>query len=363
MMQLISDISLLFLSLILGFLVYPWYIRFLKRYQLGEDIRTDGPQTHLAKKGTPTMGGMPILVIITIVTLIFNFNRNQTIFPLFVLSLAGLFGIIEDLTKISNKMGYEIFKFNPYNNTLIASFKKVLNFVLGTPAYLFAEFWRILGSKTDRGLKSYQKFIIQAGIASFVSYWTYFKLGWDYIWFPFVGDVSIGFGYPILIFFLFFLVLNSVNITDGLDGLVGGLSLISLTCLWVVCFTLQFFSLSSLIASVVGVLIVFLYFNVFPAKIFMGNVGSHVLGALLALIPILIHREILILIIYLVFLVDGISSPIQSIFYKLTKRRIFLMAPVHHHFEMLGWPETQITLRFWIIGIICAFAGLIVALL
>jgi phospho-N-acetylmuramoyl-pentapeptide-transferase len=95
----------------------------------------------------------------------------------------------------------------------------------------------------------------------------------------------------------------------------------------------------------------------------MGNVGSHILGAILALIPILIHREILIFVVYLVFLVDGLSSPIQSIFYKLTKKRLFLMAPIHHHFELLGWPETKVTLRFWIIGIICSLLGILIAIL
>lgn len=363
MIEIVFDVLLLFLAMGMGFVIYPWYIQFLRRYQLGEDIRTDGPETHLLKKGTPTMGGMPILIVIFLITIIFNFSRNQTIFPLFVIALSGLFGIIEDLTKVSNKLGYEIFKFNPYNNFLISGIKKVLNFILGKPAYLFVQFWRMLGSKTDRGLQSYQKFLIQAGIASFVSYWTYFKLGWDYIWFPFIGEVSVGWLYPIIVFLLFFLVINSVNITDGLDGLAGGLSLISLTSLWVICYQLGFLSLATLIATTIGILLVFLFFNVFPAKIFMGNVGSHILGALLALIPILIHREILIFIIYLVFLVDGLSSPLQSTFYKITKKRLFLMAPIHHHFEIKGWPETQITLRFWILGIICSFLGILVAFL
>lgn len=359
----IDNLLILFFSLTISAIIYPLYISFLYRYQIGEEIREDGPKSHLSKKGTPTMGGLVILIVISFVTILFNFNRDQTIFPLFVISLAGLFGIIEDLTKISQKMGYELFRFSSSNNILIITFKRFLNFLFGKPAYLFVEFWRILGSKTEVGLQSYQKFLIQAGIASFVSYWTYFKLGWDYIWFPFMGEVQIGYFYPALIFFLFFLVLNSVNITDGLDGLVGGLSLISFTAFWVICTILEFKSLATFCASLVGALLVFLYFNIYPARVFMGNVGSHILGAALALIPILIHREILIFVIYLVFLVDGLSSPLQSTFYKLTKKRIFLMAPLHHHFEMLGWPETKVTLRFWIIGIICALAGILIAIL
>lgn len=360
----ISDFLLLFLSLGLSAILYPLYIKFLYRYQIGEEVREDGPASHASKKGTPTMGGLVILIVITLVTVLFNYNRDQTIFPLFVISLAGLFGIIEDLTKISQKMGYELFKFNPSNNFLILGIKRFLNFLFGKPAYLFVEFWRIIGSKTDnKGLQSYQKFLIQAAIASFVSYWTYFKLGWDYIWFPFINEVQVGILYPFIIFFLFFMVLNFVAITDGLDGLAGGLGFIALTAFWVICSLLEFKSLATFCAVFLGSLLVFLYFNIFPARVFMGNVGSHILGATLALIPILIHREILIFVIYLVFLLDGASSPLQQIFYKLTKKRIFLMAPVHHHFELLGWPEAKVTMRFWIFGVICALIGIFIAIL
>jgi len=358
-----NDLILLFISLGLSVLMYPIYIKFLYRFQLGEEIRGDGPESHLKKSGTPTMGGLVILIAVFLTTLFFNLNITQTIFPLFVIALSGLFGIIEDLTKISTKTGYVFFKFNPGNNFLIINVKKFLNFIFGKPAELFVEFWRMLGSKTERGLQSYQKFLIQAGIAGFVSYWTYFKLGWDYIWFPFIENITIGYFYPIFIFLFFFLVLNSVAITDGLDGIVGGLSLISFMAFWVICSYLDYKSLSGFIATFIGALLVFLYFNVFPARLFMGNVGSHILGAALALIPILIHREILIFIIYIVFLVDGLSSPLQSFFYKLTGKRIFLMAPIHHHFEMKGWPETKVTLRFWIFGIIAALLGVFVALL
>jgi len=328
----LNDLILLFISFSISALLYPIYIKFLYRFQLGEEIRTDGPSSHLKKSGTPTMGGVVILVSVFLTTLFFNLSITQTIFPLFIIALSGLFGIIEDLTKISVKTGYDFFKFNPGNNFLVKNTKIFLNFIFGKPAQLFVEFWRMLGSKTEKGLQSYQKFLIQAAIAGFVSYWTYFKLGWDYIWFPFIENITIGYWYPVFIFLFFFLVLNSVAISDGLDGLVAGLSLISLFAFWVICSYLEYNSLAGFTATFIGSLLVFLYFNVFPARIFMGNVGSHILGAALALIPILLHREILIFIIYIVFLVDGLSSPLQSFYYKLTKKRIFLMAPLHHHF-------------------------------
>jgi phospho-N-acetylmuramoyl-pentapeptide-transferase len=359
----LNDLILLFTSFAISIVLYPVYIKFLYRFQLGEEIREDGPTTHQKKSGTPTMGGLVILVAVFLTTLFLNLNITQTIFPLFIIALSGLFGIIEDLTKIASKTGYIFFKFNPTNNFLIRFTKKILNFIFAKPVELFIEFWRILGSNTSRGLQSYQKFLIQASIAGFVSYWTYFKLGWDYLWFPFIENVTIGYFYPVFIFLFFFLVLNSVAITDGLDGLVGGLSLISFFAFWVICSYLGYKSLAGFIATFIGALIVFLYFNVFPARLFMGNVGSHILGAALALIPILIHREVLIFIIYAVFLVDGLSSPLQSFVYKLTKKRVFLMAPLHHHFEMKGWPETKVTFRFWIFGIICALLGIFAAIL
>lgn len=359
----LNDLILLFISFSISAILYPLYIRFLYRFQLGEEIRGDGPQTHVKKSGTPTMGGLVILIAVFITTFFFNLNITQTIFPLFIIALSGLFGIIEDLTKISVKNGYEFFKFNPSNNFFIRLSKRLLNFLFGKPAEMFVEFWRILGSKTDRGLQSYQKFLIQASIAGFVSYWTYFKLGWDYLWFPFVENITIGYWYPVFVFLFFFLVLNTVAITDGLDGLAGGLAFIAFIAFWVICSYLGYKSLSGFTATFIGALLVFLYFNVYPARLFMGNVGSHILGATLALIPILIHREILIFIIYIVFLVDGLSSPLQSFFYKLTKKRIFLMAPLHHHFEQLGWPETKVTIRFWIFGIISALIGVFIAIL
>jgi len=204
MLPMLNDLILLFTSLSISILLYPAYIKFLYRFQLGEETRGDGPESHKSKSGTPTMGGTVILFSVFLTTILLNLNVTQTIFPLFVIALSGLFGIIEDLTKIAAKNGYEFFKFNPTNNFLIRKTKDLLNFIFGTPAKMFVEFWRILGSKTEVGLQSYQKFLIQAGIAGFVSYWTYFKLGWDYIWFPFIENVSVGFWYPIIIFLLFF---------------------------------------------------------------------------------------------------------------------------------------------------------------
>ncbi len=183
------------------------------------------------------------------------------------------------------------------------------------------------------------------------------------MWLPLIGFAHIGILYPIFIFFLFIVVLNSVAFTDGIDGLAGGLAFIALCAYWVIAVALGYNSLAGFAATFVGALIPFLYFNVFPARIFMGNVGSHVLGAVLTMLAIIMHRELVVLIVCAVFLFDGFTSPLQQLSVKLTRKRIFRMAPIHHHFEILGWPETKVTIRFWLFGIVFAFLGIFVALL
>lgn len=341
----------LFLAIFLSSIFYPFWINFVYRFQLGERIRGDGPPSHITKAGTPTMGGLVFILVVSVITFVFNSSRTQTLFPVFVASMAGLFGVIEDLSKVYSKYGSKFAVRTPnYSGILILWL-------------WFKEFWRVVGSSANAGLQTYQKFLIQAFIAGFVSLWTYFKLGWDYIWFPLVGNVQVGFLYPILIFFLFIVVLNAVAFTDGLDGLAGGLSLISLLSFWVVSTLLRYNSLAAFSATFVGALLPFLYFNVHPARIFMGNVGSHVLGATMAVLAVVLHREVILLFICGVFLLDGISSPLQQLSVKLTGKRIFRMAPVHHHFEMLGWPETKVTLRFWLLGALLSFVGIFVAIL
>jgi phospho-N-acetylmuramoyl-pentapeptide-transferase len=353
----------LFLSAIISLVLYPVWIKFVYRYQMGEDVRSDGPQTHLAKKGTPTMGGLVFVLTVGLVTFLFNRSRDQTLFPLFVASLAGLFGLMEDLSKVYRKSGLPGFFEYHFGSPSLGKLGIVLSRIILKPWMLFTEFWRLVGSKTDVGIQTHQKFLIQAVIAGFVSYWTYFKLGWDYIWFPLIGNVHVGIGYPIFIFLLFIAVLNFVAFTDGLDGLAGGLSFFAICAFWVISTIFGLGSLSAFCATFIGALLPFLYFNIYPARVFMGNVGSHVLGATLVLLGILLHREFALVVILMVFLVDGMSSPLQQLSVKLTGKRVFLMAPLHHHFEILGWPETKVTLRFWLFGIVFAFLGIFVSLL
>lgn len=341
----------LFLSFFLTTILYPVWINFVYKYQMGENVRKDGPKTHLRKIGTPTMGGLVFMVSVSLVTLLFNRSRTQTIFPLFVASMGGLFGLVEDLSKIYKSKGLD--------KKILPKFFSIRSKLSG----IFKEFWRIVGSSTDVGLETYQKFIIQGTIGGFVAFWTYFKLGWDYIWFPLIGNIHIGWLYPVFIFILFIVVLNSVAFTDGVDGLAGGLALIAFIAFWVISVQLEYNSLAGFSATFVGALLPFLYFNISPARIFMGNVGSHVLGATLAVLGVVLHREVAMLLILGVFLLDGASSPLQQISYAISKKRLFRMAPIHHHFELLGWSENKVTIRFWLAGLFFAFFGILIALL
>jgi len=342
----LTNLFYLFLALSLSFLLYPYWVNFVYKYHMGERIREDGPIEHQKKKGTPTMGGLVFILVVSIITFALNKSRTQTLFPVFVATVAALFGLIEDLSKIykTRDLGF--------------SLKSWLR-----PLKKFADFWNIFGSRDGVGLQTYQKVLAQGVLAGFVSYWAYFKLGWDYLWFPLIGDVHIGFLYPIVVFILFIVILNSVAFTDGVDGLAGGLSLIAFIAFWVIASALGYQSLAGFIAAFVGALLPFLYFNIPPARIFMGNVGSHVLGASLAILGVVMHREIAMLIILSIFLIDGITSPLQQLSVKLTRKRLFRMAPIHHHFELLGWPESKVTLRFWIFGAMAGFVGILVALL
>jgi len=355
--------------MMISFALYPVWISFVYKYQMGEDVREDGPQSHLKKKGTPTMGGLVFLVTVSLVTFIFNKSRTQTLFPLLVAAMAGLFGIVEDLSKLYRTSGLRQLlmidgAFNYKKGDLASNIAKKTVFKPFIKVWrFFFEFTRIIGSTANIGLQTYQKLLIQGFIGGFVAYWAYVKLGWDYIWFPLIGDVHIGILYPIFIFFLFIAVLNFVAFTDGLDGLAGGLGIIAFAAFWVLASRLGYNSLGTLAATFIGAMLPFLYFNVYPARIFMGNVGSHVLGSVLAVFAVVLHREVALFFILGVYLMDGISSPLQQFSNKLTGKRIFRMAPMHHHFELLGWPETKVVLRFWIVSVMLTFVGILIALL
>ncbi|PIR42987.1 hypothetical protein COV24_05020 [candidate division WWE3 bacterium CG10_big_fil_rev_8_21_14_0_10_32_10] len=354
----------LFLSLFISAIVYPILINVLYKYQFKEKIREFGPETHKAKAGTPKMGGLGFFIVTFVLNLILNFSFIQTFLVLFVFFVAATFGFIEDWFNTYGKSKFrKVVRIEVYDIFSKSKETWFIYKILLAPWNLFREFVRVIGSNPSNNgvkLKSHYKFLMHLALGAFIGFWLYFKLGWSSIAVPFAGDIQLGILYPIFIMFFFVFTLNSLAITDGLDGLLGGLALIILVPYWIISLILSYYGLSSFIAILFGSLLVYLYFNVFPARIFMSDIGSYAIAAALFMIPLLMRVEFLILITHALCIFDGgISGMAQQLSVKFYKKRIFKMAPIHHHFEVLGWPETKVTIRFWLIQILLSLLGLL----
>ena len=319
-------------ALAISFILGPWMIRKLKRHQIGEKVRKDGPERHLEKEGTPTMGGALILFSVVIPTLLWADLGNRYIWlVLFITVSFGFIGYVDDMYKVRGKK--------------------------------------------SGGMKASYKFGLQVLFTSFAAY---LLMQWGFstdLYFPFFKSITLTLG----IFFIPFVVLvisgtsNAVNLTDGLDGLaIGPVTIASLTYLLVAYFSghavianylqIPYIAGSGELAifcgAMVGASLGFLWFNTYPAQVFMGDVGSLPLGAALGVIAVITKHEILLTIVGGLFVVEALSVIFQVFSYKTRKKRIFLMAPIHHHYELKGWAEPKIIVRFWIVAIILALVGL-----
>ncbi|MBD7907215.1 phospho-N-acetylmuramoyl-pentapeptide-transferase [Sporosarcina gallistercoris] len=299
------------LTAVLGYAIIP----LLRRMKFGQSIREEGPQAHMKKAGTPTMGGLIFLVAILIATPILSYINGvlttQTIVLLLVLVGFGIIGFIDDFI--------------------------------------------IVVMKRNLGLTSLQKLIGQIIIAIFAFF--LLKLGpFDtVISIPFTGfEIDMGIFY--VVFLIFWLVgfSNAVNLTDGLDGLVSGTSSIAFSAFGIlaVSYNQQDIAMFSFVVS--GAMLGFLLFNMKPARVFMGDTGSLALGGALAMISMLIKQEFLLLIIGIVYVIETLSVIIQVISFKTTGKRVFKMSPIHHHFELSGWSEWKVVLVFWGIALLAA---------
>lgn len=349
-------------SFLFAFAWAPLLIKFLYRFQIREEIRRSGPQTHLVKQGTPTMAGLLIVFSTVLISLVFNLSRSETYLPIFALILAGALGASEDLAKIFEK---KVIREASGETSKI--FRRDLRFYLSLknlfklPWDLFRDLLGDLGSYDSVGLRGYQKYIIQLLIGGFFAYWFYFKLGWSTYWLPLLGNLPLGFFYLPISIFLFTLFLNSVAITDGLDGLAGGLLVSLFASLGLIATVQNQLGLALFCATIVGCLLSFLYFNFYPARVFMGNIGSHALGAAAFVVAFMLRKELILFILGGVFVIEVISDFLQVGSKKMRGKKVFLMAPLHHHFELLGWPETKVTLRFWLFGGIFSLLGLLLS--
>ncbi|QDR80382.1 phospho-N-acetylmuramoyl-pentapeptide-transferase [Sporomusa termitida] len=300
----------------IAILAGPLVIPMLKRLKFGQSIREEGPERHYAKAGTPTMGGVLLLVALTIPSLLFAGNNQEVLLALFVTLGHGLIGFLDDFIKV----------------------------VL----------------KRSLGLKARQKLLGQIVMALALSYIAsiYFGRGTD-IWIP-VWGVTIDFGalYYLLIFVVLVGTTNAVNLTDGLDGLAAGTTTVAALAYAVVALSFGKPDLAIFCVALAGACLGFLRYNAHPAKVFMGDTGSLALGGALAAVAVMTKTEFLLVIVGGVFVVEALSVIIQVISFKSTGKRVFKMSPIHHHFELSGWSETKVVTVFWLAGAVFAAVAL-----
>ncbi len=327
----LGTLTALSISLLIG----PSMIRKLTMYKIGQNIRDDGPQAHLSKAGTPTMGGALILVAVAVSTLLWmDLHNRQVIVALTVTMAFGAIGFIDDFKKLKGG--------NSDGLSAKAKYFWQTVFGLGAAVYLYITAQQPMETTL----------II-----------------------PFMKDVMIplGFGFVVLAYLVIVGTSNSVNLTDGLDGLAILPTVMVAGALGVFAYLTGNINFASYLSipyvSGVGELVVFcgalvgaglgfLWFNTYPAQVFMGDVGALALGAALGIVAVLVRQELVLLIMGGVFVMETVSVILQVASFKLTGRRIFRMAPLHHHFELKGWPEPRVIVRFWIITVVLVLIGL-----
>ena len=328
-------------SFLLALAWTPLLTHFLFKYRLGKGIRDAATapifsSMHQKKAGTPTMGGVLIWGTVLFIALgiyilaaftdgIFddlNFlSRGETLLPLGALVVSALFGLVDDLFDV----------------------------------------WRM--GKNGGGLRVRHRFIIYGLIAAAGAWWFYAKLEWTTLHIPFHGSLDIGWWYIPIFFFIIVATAHSVNLTDGLDGLAGGTLLIAFASFGAISFAQGRYDLATFCGVIIGALMAFLWFNINPARFFMGDTGSMSLGVTLGIIAMLTNTALLLPVIGFIFVIETLSVISQLISKKIFKHKIFISSPVHHHLEAKGWPEPKIVMRFWLISSVTSIIGLILFLI
>lgn len=327
------------LAFVVALILTPFVLNILYRFNaLKKNIRDEKSapifhSLHKNKAQTPTMGG--VIIWFT------------------VLGLAILFFILEKL--IDGFAGY--FDFVNRAETYVPLASLFLAAVVG----LIDDIFGVLGrGPKGGGLTIKQKLILYSLVALIGAIWFYFKLGWDSVYIPFLGEIIIGWWYFPLSIFVLIATAFSANETDGLDGLLGGVLFFAFGAMTVVAFVIHRYDLAAMNTAILGSLLAFLWFNIFPAKFFMGDTGSMSLGITLGIMAMLTNTVFFLPFFAPILVLESLSVIVQTISKKFRGKKIFLSTPIHHHFEALGWPESQITMRFWILSAISAIFGLVI---
>ena len=309
-------------------LAMPFFIRLMKKDGIGQQIRADGPQSHLVKQGTPTMGGVIMLAGVVITVALFAKWTPDLILAVLAMLVTGSLGLLDDIESVAHKRSLG----------LTPSQKMAGLITISVVFCLAAVNWV--------GIDAVVRFPGGAAI----------DLGVLTTTLPSAGGIQIPWLYLVFVFFLMAGLSNSVNLTDGLDGLAGGCVMVVMLMMAMVAYRYDEINLAIFAASIAGACVGFLWHNCNPASIFMGDTGSLALGAALAALAILTKTEITSLIMGGLFVCEALSVIIQVASFKTTGKRVFLMSPIHHHFEKKGWAENKVVTRFWIVS--AAFATL-----
>lgn len=317
MIQYTDVLMTIFISFFISLILGPILIPILKRLKIGQSIREEGPKSHIKKTGTPTMGGIIFLTSLIITLFVSGVTNKNTYVLIFATLGFGLIGFIDDYIIIAKK-----------RNLGLKAYQKLIG------QFLFAVLLAI-----------YQYSISDAGTKLIIPFMQdkYLDLGIFYI--PFIIFVIIG-------------TVNSVNLTDGLDGLASGVTLIVLSFFAVIAFSMGMDSISIFSLALLGACLGFLIHNAHPAKIFMGDTGSLALGGAISAIAVLLNLPLIIPIVGGIYLIEAISVIIQVTSFKLTGKRVFLMSPLHHHYEQKGFEETNIVAGFWIVTVLLCILGI-----
>ena len=303
----------------------PKVIPFLPKMKFGQVEREEGLESHKKKGGTPTMGGVVFVVATVIAAIVANISGvldPHMILITIVLVGYSVIGLIDDAL--------------------------------------------IVLKHHNEGLKAWQKFLMQAILAIICYYFlmNYIPEFTTVIKIPLIkAEIDLGWLYAVLVFIMFTGESNGVNLSDGLDGLATGLSMVAIAPYVIFAIMMKNYVIASYATAMIGALLGFMYFNYHPARIFMGDVGSLGLGGFLAILAILTKQELLLIIVGGVFLMETLSVIIQVVSFKTRGKRVFKMAPIHHHFEMLGWSEQQVTISFWFVGFICGIIAIVLGVL
>ena len=268
----------------------------------------------------PTMAGVIGVIAVVVLTVLLNLKREQTWLPLAGLAGGAAIGLIDDILNV----------------------------------------WG--SNRKDAGLRAPVKFAMIIALSGFLAWFFAFKLHFTTVMIPFIGNFEIGYWMVQLFIFAIVATSNAVNISDGLDGLAGGLLSAAFGAFGIIALVQNQHNLAAFCFTVLGALLAYLWFNVYPARFFMGDVGSFAWGTSLGVVAMLTNSLLLLPVIGLIFVIEAGSSAIQIFSKKVFKRKVFISAPIHHHLEATGWEETKITMRFWIIGMVTAFVGIILAL-